>query len=159
MHPHTLPLSPRSIPPRRLVLASGASLALWLAGCGTRGPSGAGGAASTSAEAHAYRPQAARVIYARYPNRIYAGKLPPLLYAVGTLQVDLDGSGRVLALRWLRAPRHAPEVIAEIERMVRASAPYPAPPRGQRITWTDTWLWDESGRFQLDTLTEGQLQG
>jgi protein TonB len=27
------------------------------------------------------------------------------------------------------------------------------------VTWTDTWLWDESGRFQLDTLTEGQQQG
>jgi protein TonB len=22
--------------------------------------------------------------------------------------------------------------------------------------WTDTWLWHKSGRFQLDTLTEGQ---
>jgi hypothetical protein len=26
-----------------------------------------------------------------------------------------------------------------------------------RVTYTDTWLWDKSGRFQLDTLTEGQL--
>jgi protein TonB len=25
------------------------------------------------------------------------------------------------------------------------------------VTYTDTWLWDKSGRFQLDTLTEGQL--
>jgi hypothetical protein len=160
MPSHTLPRPPLSGPPRRLLLASGASLslavALSLSGCGT--PSSSGAPASNS-EARAYRPQAARVIYDRYASRIYSGKLPPLLYAVGTLQVDLDGSGRVLALRWLRAPRHAPEVVAEIERMVRASAPYPAPPRGQRITWTDTWLWDESGRFQLDTLTEGQLQG
>jgi hypothetical protein len=26
-----------------------------------------------------------------------------------------------------------------------------------KVTYTDTWLWDKSGRFQLDTLTEGQL--
>jgi periplasmic protein TonB len=24
------------------------------------------------------------------------------------------------------------------------------------VTYTDTWLWDRSGNFQLDTLTEGQ---
>jgi len=24
------------------------------------------------------------------------------------------------------------------------------------VTYTDTWLWDKSGRFQLDTLTQGQ---
>jgi hypothetical protein len=26
-----------------------------------------------------------------------------------------------------------------------------------RVVYTDTWLWDKSGHFQLDTLTEGQL--
>jgi len=30
------------------------------------------------------------------------------------------------------------------------------PERLGRVTYTDTWLWDKSGRFQLDTLTEGQ---
>jgi periplasmic protein TonB len=25
-----------------------------------------------------------------------------------------------------------------------------------KVVYTDTWLWDKSGRFQLDTLTEGQ---
>ena len=57
----------------------------------------------------------------------------------------------------MRAPRHAPEVIAEIERTVRAAAPYPLPERLKKVTYTDTWLWDKSGSFQLDTLTEGQL--
>jgi hypothetical protein len=37
----------------------------------------------------------------------------------------------------------------------RSAAPFPAP--GRSVTYTDTWLWDKSGRFQLDTLTEGQL--
>jgi len=26
-----------------------------------------------------------------------------------------------------------------------------------KVTYTETWLWDKSGHFQLDTLTEGQL--
>ena len=79
-----------------------------------------------------------------------------MLYAVGVLNVDLDNRGQVSRLDWMRAPKHAPEVIADIERMVRAAAPFPAPARMGRVTWTDVWLWDKSGRFQLDTLTEGQ---
>ena len=51
---------------------------------------------------------------------------------------------------------HAPEVVAEIERTVRAAAPYPVAVNLGHVTYTDTWLWDKSGRFQLDTLTEGQ---
>jgi hypothetical protein len=48
-------------------------------------------------------------------------------------------------------------VVAEIERAVRSASPFPAPVKMGRVTYTDTWLWDKSGRFQLDTLTEGQL--
>ena len=80
-----------------------------------------------------------------------------MLYAIGVLEMNIDRKGRVSGVRWLRAPRHAPEVVAEIERTVRAAAPFPLPARMGKVTYTDTWLWDKSGRFQLDTLTEGQL--
>ena len=60
-------------------------------------------------------------------------------------------------LHWMRAPSHAPEVVTEIERIVRLAAPYPVPARMGHVTYTDTWLWHKSGLFQLDTLTEGQL--
>ncbi len=112
--------------------------------------------ASQAATPRDYRRDAASHLYGLNRDRIYAGRLPPLLYAVGVLQVEVDGSGQVRGLNWMRAPRHAPEVIAEIERTVRAAAPFPAPARMGRVTYTDTWLWDRSGRFQLDTLTEGQ---
>ena len=104
----------------------------------------------------AYRADAASHIYAHNQERIYKGKLPPLLYAIGVLQVDVDGRGNVRSLRWMRAPSHAPEVVAEIERTVRAAAPFPVPARMGKVVYTDTWLWHKSGRFQLDTLTEGQ---
>lgn len=103
-----------------------------------------------------YRRDAATHLYGKNQNRIFKGKLPPLLYAVGVLQVDVDGLGRVSGINWMRAPSHAPEVMAEIERTVRQAAPFPAPVRIGRVTYTDTWLWHKSGRFQLDTLTEGQ---
>jgi len=105
----------------------------------------------------AYRRDAASHLYAANADRIYKGMLQPQLYAIGVLDVDIDRSGQVTAVHWRRAPRHAPEVMAEIVRTVRAAAPYPAPARMGKVTYTDIWLWDKSGKFQLDTLTEGQL--
>jgi protein TonB len=104
-----------------------------------------------------YRRDAASHLYGKNVGRIYAGKMPPLLYAVGVLQVDIDGRGNVTDIRWMRAPTQAPEVMADIERSVRSAAPFPAPVKMGRVTYTDTWLWHKSGRFQLDTLTEGQM--
>ncbi|AOW14205.1 hypothetical protein LPB72_04515 [Hydrogenophaga crassostreae] len=104
----------------------------------------------------AYRRDGARHLYGKNRGRIFRGQLPPLMFAVGVLQVQLDNMGQVVGLHWARAPNHAPEVIVEIERTVYAAAPFPAPVRMGGVTYTDIWLWDKSGNFQLDTLTEGQ---
>lgn len=111
---------------------------------------------STASTPLTYRESGARHLYKLNQNRIYPGRMPPMLYAVGVLDIELDRSGRVTRLDWRRAPRHAPEVMKEIERTVRAASPFPAPTRLGRVVYTDVWLWHESGRFQLDTLTEGQ---
>lgn len=111
---------------------------------------------SGASDPRAYRADGARHLYQANRHRIYSGRLPPMLYAVGVLDVEVGSQGEVRGLNWQRAPRHAPEVIAEIERTVRAAAPFPAPARMGRVVYTDVWLWDRSGRFQLDTLTEGQ---
>jgi periplasmic protein TonB len=111
---------------------------------------------SGAATPRAYRQDGATHLYGLNADRIYKGRLPPLLYAVGVLNIEIDRSGRVTRTDWMRAPRHAPEVMADIERMVRAAAPFPVPARLAKVTYTDTWLWHKSGKFQLDTLTEGQ---
>ena len=103
-----------------------------------------------------YRKDGAHHIYKRNSHRIYKGQMPPLMHAVGVLQVEVDGRGNVARLNWMRAPSHAPDVVREIERTVHEAAPFPAPVRMGRVTYTDVWLWDKSGQFQLDTLTEGQ---
>ena len=105
----------------------------------------------------AYRRDAASHLYAANSERVYKGLMQPQLYAIGVLDVDIDRQGQVTAINWRRAPNHAPEVMEDIVRTVRAAAPYPAPERMGRVTYTDIWLWDKSGKFQLDTLTEGQL--
>lgn len=113
-----------------------------------------------------YRQAAARHIYQHNRERIYSGVMPHHLHAVAVLEIRLDAEGRLIALHWLRAPSHAPEVIAEIERTVRQAAPFPAllqasasasaTPAPPGMSYVDTWLWHASGQFQLHTLTEGQ---
>jgi hypothetical protein len=83
--------------------------------------------------------------------------MPPLLYAIGVLDIHISRTGVVTHIDWTRAPRHAPEVIAEIARTVQSASPFPAPTRLGTVVYTDTWLWHKSGKFQLDTLTEGQM--
>ncbi|WP_350296570.1 hypothetical protein [Limnohabitans sp. Rim8] len=103
-----------------------------------------------------YRKDAASHLYKLNSNRIYKGRMPPMLHAIGVLDVELDRQGRVMSIHWKRAPAHAPEVMADIEQLVRQAAPYPAPARMGKVIYTDVWLWHKSGKFQLDTLTEGQ---
>ena len=141
--------APQPATPAPTKAASAAPPAAATAGISTR--------VSYAATARDYRRDGAAHLYAKNTQRIFSGKLPPLLYAVGVIQVDINASGAVTAIRWMRAPSHAPEVVAEIERSVRSAAPFPAPIKLGKVTYTDTWLWHKSGQFQLDTLTEGQL--
>ncbi|MGB4117716.1 MAG: hypothetical protein WBK51_14350 [Polaromonas sp.] len=120
-------------------------------------PSNQGSARSSAATTpRAYRSDGATHLYGLNADRIFKGRMPPLLYAIGVLNVEIDRVGRVTKLDWMRAPNHAPEVVAEIERTIRSASPFPAPTRMGRVVYTDTWLWHKSGKFQLDTLTEGQ---
>ena len=119
------------------------------------GPSGSA-RSSGATTPRAYREDGATHLYGLNADRIYKGKMPPLLYAIGVLDIHIDRLGIVTHIDWTRAPRHAPEVMAEIARTVQKASPFPAPTRLGKVVYTDTWLWHKSGKFQLDTLTEGQ---
>jgi hypothetical protein len=149
----------------------------WLQGCSTpprpapaailtpHPPAEQAGTASTGLPLHAssardpseYRQHAAQHLYTQHAQQIFAGPLPPLLQAVGVVDLEIGSQGEVRSLRWLRAPTHVPDVMRQIEQLIHRAAPYPAPVHLQRVTYTDTWLWHQSGRFQLHTLSEGQL--
>jgi hypothetical protein len=103
-----------------------------------------------------YRLDAAKHLYQVNSGQIYKGKLPPLLYAIGVIRVDISADGELISLDWMRKPLHATEVIEAIEMKIREASPFPAPLHLGHVTYTETWLWHKTGRFQLDTLTEGQ---
>ena len=116
---------------------------------------------SQASDSKAYRTDAARHLYAAYSHRIYRGKLPPLIHAVVVVETEVDAQGRVVDVNFVRVPTHAPEVVTAVRNMLRDASPLPVPERmgGGSVKYTDIWLVDKSGRFQLDTLTEGQLMG
>jgi hypothetical protein len=103
-----------------------------------------------------YRVDAAKHIYATYPTRIYKGKLPPLIHAIVVTEMEVDERGAVRDLRIIRTPTHAPDVVVAVRDMIRQASPMPRPSRLSGAKFMEVWLVDKSGRFQLDTLTEGQ---
>lgn len=170
---------PRKLSLRRVLQgASGAVVgtALLLAGCATapppappakppvaRAPAPAPapaapqprGETSSASSARDYRRDGAHHLYARYPERIYKGRLPPMLPGVGVVDVRIDRGGNVTHISWVRAPSDR-SFMPITEKLIRGASPFPAPVRLGSVTYTEIWLWDKSGKFQLDTLTEGQ---
>ena len=111
---------------------------------------------SSAETAAAYKKDAAKHVYKAYADKIYKGKLPPLIHAVVVLEVSVDGQGNVQDIHTIRVPTHAPDVTVAVKDMIQRASPMPAPSRMGGVRFTEVWLVDKSGRFQLDTLTEGQ---
>jgi len=104
----------------------------------------------------AYRKDGARHLYTHYASHIYKGKLPPLMYAVAITETEIDSEGNVVNATIVRHPAAAKEVSPWVLEMIRKASPFPKPARMGRVKYFDVWLVDKSGKFQLDTLTEGQ---
>ena len=105
----------------------------------------------------AYRKDAGAHFYSAYPAQVFYGKLPPLLYAIAVTETEVDAQGKVRNVRIKRAPAGAKHVGPWVVALIRRAAPLPPPVRMGRVTFTEIWLVDRSGRFQVDSLTEGQL--
>jgi periplasmic protein TonB len=119
-------------------------------------------AALTVSEARSdqeYRRDAARRVYEAFPGHIHKGKLPPLMYAIALTETDVDAEGRVVDVRLTREPAAAKEVGPWVVALLRQIARFPAPLHMARATYKEIWLVDKSGKFQVDTLTEGQRSG
>ena len=104
-----------------------------------------------------YRIDAARHVYAAFPMRVFRGRLPDQMYAVTSVETELDASGEVLNVSVVRNPA-AEEVAPWVVAMIRRASPFPAPARlpGGTVRFIETWFVDKGGRFQLFTLSEGQ---
>lgn len=111
---------------------------------------------SNAADAKAYRQDGARHLYRIHAGHIYKGKLPPLVHAIVVTETEVDANGNVRDIKMIRVPTHAPDVTERVRRLIQQASPMPAPSRMGGTRYFEVWLVDKSGRFQLDTLTEGQ---
>jgi protein TonB len=112
---------------------------------------------SAASDTRSYRMDAARHIYAAYAPRIYKGRLPPLIHAVVVVETTVDASGQPRDIKLVRGPSHAPDVSVAVIEMIKRAGPLPAPARfSGPVKFTEIWLVNKDGRFQLDALTEGQ---
>jgi periplasmic protein TonB len=112
---------------------------------------------SVAPNAPAYRLDAARHIYAAYPAQVLKGKVPALVHAIVVTETEIDARGQVLGVRIVRQPSSAREVTPWVVSLIRGASPLPPPARVGRLRFVEVWLVDRSGRFQVHSLTEGQL--
>jgi hypothetical protein len=117
---------------------------------------GASPAPSPAATMPDYKRDAARHIYTAYDSRIWRGKLKPLLFGIAVVETHLGPDGQVIDVVMVRPPS-AKEVGPWVVQMIKRAGPFPPPEKLGNTRFTEIWLVDKSGRFQLDTLTEGQL--
>lgn len=117
------------------------------------------GSASDAQSEQEYRRDAARRVYDAFPQHVHKGKLPPLMYAIAITETDVDAEGHVTDVRLTREPAAAKEVGPWVVALLRSIGQFPAPARLAKATYKEIWLVDKTGKFQVDTLTEGQRSG
>jgi len=88
---------------------------------------------------------------------VVVAELPPLLYAIAVTETEVDAQGAVLNVRIKRVPAGAKHVGPWVVDLIRRAAPLPPPVRMGKVRFIEIRLVDRSGRFQVDSLTEGQL--
>lgn len=119
--------------------------------------------APTSADATsvlAYKVALANHIAAVNGERMYPGRPQALLRSVVVVKYAVDGDGKLLRSEIARSNRDRSTEATALATL-RNSAPFPRPAshllqRG-RLELSETWLFNNDGRFQLRSTAQRQL--
>jgi periplasmic protein TonB len=116
-------------------------------------------ALSSARTAAEYGHQVAELLHAANIPGVFPGRPPNPLRAVIVVYVEVNRGGELVRLELYRAPDHSPELVDEVERAWRRLGPQlprplPALMNGdERLAFTQTWLFDDDGRFRLRALS------
>lgn len=107
----------------------------------------------------AYKAHVARHIVQHNADRIFSGRLPPMLPAIVVVNITVDGDGQMTDVQVQRA-RDANAARIAMASMLR-SGPLPRPhgllaANSRAMTFSETFLFDRDYRFQLRTLAGPQ---
>ena len=105
-----------------------------------------------------YKSQVARHVIEHNPEHNYSGTLPPLLPAIVVLRITVDRDGQVQDVFVQRS--RDPDASAIALDSLRRSAPLPPPQAlaegADGVTFSETFLFADSDRFQLRSLAPPQ---
>lgn len=117
-------------------------------------------ATSTASTLEGYKRDLAQRISQTNSSKIYEGRPQALLRSVIVLKYVVDSRGNLVRSEILRSNRdNQTESIALAS--LRSTAPFPKPMphllRHGRLEISETWLFNNDGRFQLRTIAQPQM--
>jgi protein TonB len=117
-------------------------------------------ATSLAPTPEAYKRDLAQRISQTNSTKVYAGRPQALLRSVIVVKYVVDSGGNLLRSEILRSNRDN-QTEATALASLKSSAPFPKPMphllRNGRIELSETWLFNNDGRFQLRTIALPQL--
>lgn len=118
------------------------------------------GAASSASTVDGYKRDLALRISEVNAGKVYPGRPQALLRSVVVLRYVVDARGNLVRSEIMRSNRDS-ETESTALATLRNSAPFPKPAshllrRGQ-LELSETWLFNNDGRFQLRTIAQPQM--
>jgi protein TonB len=105
-----------------------------------------------------YKTQVAQHVVKHNPDRNFSGTLPPMLPAIVVLSitVDEDGQLRDVAVQRSRDPDASEVALAAMRRSTPLPRPQQLAQAGGKLTFSETFLFADSGHYQLRSLAGPQ---
>ncbi|HEX7634149.1 MAG TPA: hypothetical protein VF427_02565 [Noviherbaspirillum sp.] len=118
------------------------------------------GTISTALTYEAYKRDLAQRIAQINAAKVYSGRPQALLRSVVVVKYVVDAHGNMIKSELIRSNRDG-ETEATALASLKSSAPFPKPAphllRGGKIEISETWLFNNDGRFQLRTIAQPQI--
>ena len=105
-----------------------------------------------------YKTQVAQHVLQHNPDRSYSGKLPPMLPAIVVLEITVDENGGLkdVAVQRSRDPDASRIALDSMRRSTPLPPPHQLAQAGGKLTFSETFLFADSGRYQLRSLAGPQ---
>jgi len=105
-----------------------------------------------------YKTQVAQHVVQHNPEHTYTGTLPPLLPAIVVLEITVDTEGRMtnVAVQRSRNPDASQLALAAMQRSTPLPRPQQLATSTGRLTFSETFLFADSSRYQLRSLAGPQ---
>jgi protein TonB len=105
-----------------------------------------------------YKTQVARHVIQHNPGHNFNGQLPPLLPAIVVLEITVDRDGRLtdVAVQRSRDPDASEVALDALRRSTPLPPPHQLAQAGGKLTFSETFLFADSKRYQLRSLAGPQ---